>query len=63
MTRAVAERLNLSLEEFHRQSRERIPLGRLGTPEDIFSVSTFLCSEDSAYARGQIRCLNGRRAS
>ncbi len=61
MTRAVAERLHLSLDEFHRQSQERIPLGRLGTPQDIAAVIAFLCSEDSAYVSGQVLYVNGGR--
>lgn len=61
MTRAVAERLHMSLEEFHRQARERIPLGRLGTPSDIAAVIAFLCSEDAAYVSGQVLYANGGR--
>jgi 3-oxoacyl-[acyl-carrier protein] reductase len=63
MTRAVAGRLGLSLEEFHRQQRERIPLGRLGQPEDIARVIAFLCSEEAAYVSGQVLYVNGGRPS
>ncbi|MHB1638929.1 MAG: SDR family oxidoreductase [Candidatus Dormibacteria bacterium] len=59
MARAVSERLNLSREEFHRRPRERIPLGRLGGREDIYSVITFLGSEDSAYVSGRILDVKG----
>jgi NAD(P)-dependent dehydrogenase (short-subunit alcohol dehydrogenase family) len=38
MTRAGAERLPLSLEEFQREAVSRIPLGRLGQPEDIAAL-------------------------
>src|SRR5487761_1760830 len=38
MTRAVAERLHLPLEDFWREAASRIPLGRLGRPEDIASA-------------------------
>ncbi len=61
MTRAVAERLHLSLEEFQRQARERIPLGRLGQPEDIAAVISFMCSDDASYVSGQVLYVNGGR--
>ncbi|MGH7610938.1 MAG: 3-oxoacyl-ACP reductase FabG [Candidatus Dormibacteria bacterium] len=61
MTRAVAERLHLSLEEFQEQAVARIPLGRLGQPEDIAAVICFLCSEDAAYVSGQVLYVNGAR--
>jgi 3-oxoacyl-[acyl-carrier protein] reductase len=63
MTRAVADRLRMSLEEFHRQSQDRIPLGRLGTPKDIAAVIAFLCSEDASYVSGQVLYANGGRPS
>jgi 3-oxoacyl-[acyl-carrier protein] reductase len=53
----------MSLEEFHRQSQERIPLGRLGTPKDIAAVIAFLCSEDASYVSGQVLYANGGRPS
>ena len=63
MTRAVAERLHVPLEEFLRDAASRIPLGRLGQPEDIASVIAFLCSEDAAYVSGQVLYVNGGRPS
>ncbi|HEY6539259.1 MAG TPA: 3-oxoacyl-ACP reductase FabG [Candidatus Dormibacteraeota bacterium] len=63
MTRAVAERLHVSLEDFWRESEKRIPLGRLGKPEDIAAVIAFLCSEDAAYVSGQVIYVNGGRPS
>jgi 3-oxoacyl-[acyl-carrier protein] reductase len=63
MTRAVAERLHISLEEFWKEAAGRIPLGRLGQPEDIAAVIAFLCSEDAAYVSGQVIYVNGGRPS
>lgn len=63
MTRAVAERLGLPLEDFQREAAARIPLGRLGQPDDIAGVIAFLCSEDAAYLTGQVIYVNGGRPS
>jgi NAD(P)-dependent dehydrogenase (short-subunit alcohol dehydrogenase family) len=36
-----------------------VPLGRLGTPDDIASMTAFLCSDDGSYITGQIIGVNG----
>jgi len=38
---------------------KQIPLGRMGTPEDIAGAVAFLCSEDGAYISGQVLGING----
>jgi|SRR3989344_3960971 len=38
---------------------KKIPLGRIGRPEDIAGVVSFLCSEDSSYITGQCIHANG----
>ncbi len=38
---------------------EQIPLGRLGTAEDIANVVIFLASDQSAYITGQVLGVNG----
>jgi NAD(P)-dependent dehydrogenase (short-subunit alcohol dehydrogenase family) len=35
-----------------KQNRDRIPLGRVGQPDDIAKVVAFLASDDSAYITG-----------
>ncbi|MGH7608435.1 MAG: 3-oxoacyl-ACP reductase FabG [Candidatus Dormibacteria bacterium] len=61
MTRAVAERLRMSVEDFQREALARIPVGRLGQPEDIAAVICFLCSEDASYVSGQVLYVDGGR--
>ncbi len=36
-----------------------VPLGRAGTPDDIASACSFLCSEEAGYITGQIIGVNG----
>lgn len=36
-----------------------IPLGRVGTAQEVASVVTFLCSEKASYITGQILSVNG----
>ena len=38
---------------------KNIPLGRIGTPNEIAGVVGFLCSEDSSYITGQTINVNG----
>jgi 3-oxoacyl-[acyl-carrier protein] reductase len=37
----------------------QIPLGRLGTPEDVANVVCFLASDEAAYITGQVIAVNG----
>jgi dihydroanticapsin dehydrogenase len=41
------------------QYREAVPLGRLGTPEDIAGLAVFLASDESAYCTGGIYMCDG----
>ncbi len=36
-----------------------IPVGRMGTPEDIARAVAFLCSNDADYITGQVLCVDG----
>lgn len=47
-----------TLEELHARGK-RIPLGRIGQPEDVARVVAFLFSEDAAYITGQSIPVNG----
>jgi 3-oxoacyl-[acyl-carrier protein] reductase len=52
MTRAITERA-------HEHWASKIPLGRLGTPDDIASAVCFLASDEASYITGQVLAVNG----
>ena len=39
--------------------RQNIPLLRIGTPEEIARVVSFLCSDDASFITGEIVAVNG----
>ena len=39
--------------------KERIPMGRLGSPEEVAGVVRFLASDEAAYITGQVVGVNG----
>ena len=41
------------------QSRRQIPVGRLGTPDDIAAACAFLVSEEAGFVTGQVVSPNG----
>jgi 3-oxoacyl-[acyl-carrier protein] reductase len=43
----------------HETWASRIPLGRLGTPDDVASAACFLASDEAAYITGQVLGVNG----
>jgi meso-butanediol dehydrogenase/(S,S)-butanediol dehydrogenase/diacetyl reductase len=45
--------------EFLRQRAQDIPLGRIGTPEDVAGVVAFLASPDAAYITGETVIVAG----
>src|SRR3546814_10249258 len=42
-----------------REQKDRIPVGRLGTPEDIAALTAFLCSDAGGFVNGQMIASNG----
>jgi NAD(P)-dependent dehydrogenase (short-subunit alcohol dehydrogenase family) len=36
-----------------------VPIGRLGTADDVGAVCAFLCSEEAGYITGQVVAPNG----
>jgi 3-oxoacyl-[acyl-carrier protein] reductase len=52
MTRAIAEGARESW-------ASQIPLGRLGSPQDVASAVCFLASDEASYITGQVLAVNG----
>jgi len=52
MTRAIAD-------DAHKTWAEKIPLGRLGTPDDIAAAVCFLASDEASYITGHVLAVNG----
>jgi 3-oxoacyl-[acyl-carrier protein] reductase len=46
-------------EEFKQNAVKTIPLGRVGTPEDVASAVCFLASEEASYITGHVLNVNG----
>lgn len=59
MTMATAERLGVEYEDFKQAVARDIPVGRIGTPEDIAAVASFLCSDQASYVSGQVIYVAG----
>jgi 3-oxoacyl-[acyl-carrier protein] reductase len=59
MTRATAQRLGADFEEWKAMAVRDIPVGRIGQPEDIAAVASFLCSEEAGFVSGQVIYVAG----
>jgi 3-oxoacyl-[acyl-carrier protein] reductase len=59
MTLASAARQGLDYEEWKLAAAREIPVGRIGKPEDIAAVASFLCREEADYVSGQVIYVNG----
>jgi 3-oxoacyl-[acyl-carrier protein] reductase len=46
-------------EEFKQNAVKQIPLGRVGTPEDVAGAVAFLASDQAAYITGHVLSVNG----
>jgi 3-oxoacyl-[acyl-carrier protein] reductase len=46
-------------EEFKETAVKQIPLGRVGSPEDVAGAVAFLASDDAAYITGHVLSVNG----
>ena len=52
MTRAIGEKVQVDW-------AAQIPLGRIGTPQDIASAVCFLASDEASYITGHVLAVNG----
>jgi 3-oxoacyl-[acyl-carrier protein] reductase len=46
-------------EEFKQNAVKQIPLGRVGTPDDVASAVAFLASDEASYIIGHVLSVNG----
>jgi len=58
-TPALRELLQTDSQGLSDRSRDRVPLGRIGRPEDIASAVSFLASDDSSYVAGSELFVDG----
>jgi len=59
MTAATAARVNMSFEDFQAAAVSRIPVGRVGQPDDVAHVISFLVSEGAGFVSGQVIYVAG----
>ncbi len=59
LDRSVAERTGRTPEEVQQQTISRIPVGRLGKPEELANLVTFLSSEAASYITGAAIQVDG----
>lgn len=59
LNEAVAAREGLSIGAVQQRTEARIPMGRLGTPEEFGAVVAFLASPDASYVTGTTLQVDG----
>ena len=59
MTRATAERMHISFEDFLAGAAKEIPVGRAGVPDDIAAAASFFVREDASFVSGQVLYVAG----
>ncbi|GAA2005393.1 3-oxoacyl-ACP reductase FabG [Brevibacterium samyangense] len=59
MTKATAERIGVSFEDFTAAAAKAIPVARTGKPEDIAHTASFLASEGAGFVSGQVIYVAG----
>ncbi|KAA9148555.1 beta-ketoacyl-ACP reductase [Amycolatopsis acidicola] len=59
MTKATADRVGVSWEDFKAGAAQQIPVARVGQPEDIAHTVSFLVSEGAGFVSGQVIYVAG----
>jgi 3-oxoacyl-[acyl-carrier protein] reductase len=59
MTAATAARMGIGFEEFQKAAATGIPVRRVGTPDDVAHVISFLVSEGAGFVSGQVIYVAG----
>jgi 3-oxoacyl-[acyl-carrier protein] reductase len=59
MTAATAARIGMDFVEFQKAAAAQIPVRRVGQPEDVANVISFLASEDASFVSGQVIYVAG----
>ena len=59
MTAATAARIGVPFEDFQKARAEQIPVHRVGQPEDVAHVISFLVSEGAGFVSGQVIYVAG----
>jgi 3-oxoacyl-[acyl-carrier protein] reductase len=59
MTAATAARIGIGFEEFQKAAAASIPVRRVGTPDDVAHVISFLVSEGAGFVSGQVIYVAG----
>jgi 3-oxoacyl-[acyl-carrier protein] reductase len=59
MTAATAARIGMPFDDFQAAAASQIPVRRVGQPEDVAHVISFLCSEGSGFVSGQVIYVAG----
>ncbi|TAM91441.1 MAG: SDR family oxidoreductase [Jatrophihabitans sp.] len=59
MVIATAERMGIPYEEFKAASAARIPVARVGVPDDVAATVSFFVRDEASYVSGQVLYLAG----
>ena len=59
MTAATAARIGMDFEEFQKAAAAQIPVARVGQPEDVAHVISFVASPGAGYVSGQVIYVAG----
>ena len=59
MTRELAKRKGMYLNDMEKFTIAQVPLRKMGTPDDVANVVLFLVSDESSFVSGQVIEVKG----